>query len=759
METDPHLDSVDNGTDLPKSVDREKELQKIFSCVQDADKRGSFLSLVGPGGHGKSNILSEVEDEYKSEEDVYVLSFQFHSGLTDIKNFSKEFEKKWKREVPRTVTRRMMSRAVKILQSHRLKKAIDYLSAGGSVLSPELSLLSLSKEALPDEEENDLAPAYSELLTKFLNQFYELNPETRLVLLFDEYHKIPTHKRGEFDRLFHSLATELPKGVVAIVASRTRDLCEGYDSPITEIQLGEFSQREIQMYLEKAGFSPDEDQISAVHEVTSGNPYYLKRFSQTALKHGIEDALDRLPENDIRQYLEDAFLNQLEESQEQFLRDICVLKEFREDIVMHLTGESRAKVRRRLQSLHRNSVIEEIGTHNSAPVYQPHDFLQEHLNDATSEGKLNQQHRMCASFYLRHLDQDLLNESVQDFVWALIFEESPESDPIESFAETTAECFASGSMFDTHIKEISSDLTTEDEVKELLRNPDLDEERVLRNLRFFYSDDDEVDLNSIREEMLDNEENWDFDVIDLETSTPEKQLLIEVARCVRIFGEEDINPSEVLEILKESKERTHKISMSDELNIVGGWVYLLVLATMGYCYSQLGHAELENEKWSECSEFLNNHYGLDSGDKILIKNMMKVLNQRFRSPTNPSKGMIESDPETLLEQSMSKRGAFGGMQEGINNIINGLVHEFYEIRDSNQALDHDRHLVEQAIQEIATYFEQEGNPSLSAFVLDSGKLLSAFLSTTSPDEDRILSNFKETEAHRQIELVISSIEE
>ncbi|WP_327053512.1 ATP-binding protein [Halomicrococcus gelatinilyticus] len=743
--------------ELPNSVDREDQLQKIFDCVLSAEEKGHFLSLVGPGGHGKSSILEEIRTEFENDDDVYILNFQFHSGLTNIEHFSSEFEEKWREEVPQSVTRRMTERAVKILQSQKLKNAIDYISTGGGIISPNLSLLSLSKKALPEKKDKNLAPAYSDLLTEFLDQFHQLNPDTRLLLLFDEYHKIPGEKKAEFDRLFHSIASEMPKGIVGIVASRTRDLCEGYDSPIAEIRLGEFSEREVEMYLQEAGFSPTEEQIKTVHETTSGNPYYLKRFTQTAYEHGLADAIDRLPEREIRRYLDDAFLNQLEESQEQFLRDISVLDEFREDIITHLTGETRAHIRRQLRSLHRKSVLEGIGTHESVSVYQPHDLLHQHLKNSLSQEKLNQQHRTVASFYLNKLDQDVLNDSVQNFIWALMFEESPESGPIESFAEATAECFAAGSMLHFHLEEISSDDTIEEEIYQLLQDPDIDENRVLNNLRVFYADNDEVDLESIDIGGGDSDKS-EIDVIDLEASTPEKQLIVEFVRCVRIIEGDGDDIEKYIQTLKESKERVRKINNNEELNIVSGLVYLFILFTLEACYVTTEQKDMV-KKTTKCREkFIKDHFGLDDGDRIFTKNMTKALTQRFKMPRGESGELLSDDPESTIEKAVLERGAFGGIQSGMNEVILDLIQSFYETRTSNKALSHDRKLIEDAIREIAIYFNQNDHPSLAAFIRDAGKLITASLSSDTPNKDEIMTNFKNTEAHQQIQRVITAID-
>ena len=736
-------------------VGRNDELLRACEMIENAEKEGGVLSVVGPGGHGKSRFLSEIESEYTDSEEVYVLEFTFNKNIVGLRRFAQEFHDKFADEVPTKRIQRALNGLRNVLSSSKLEGLFDLAAAGGSVTIPALSLLSPAKHALPDEgetSEEDFA-AYSNVVVDFLDQFAKKNPDTTLVLLFDEYHHIPSEKKPRFDRLFHGLGSSIPSGVVSVVASRSRDLCEEYDSPIEEVELGELSKSDIGEYLTKQGFDPQPGQISEVVELTQGNPYWAFRFVQLAEKRGLQQAIDRVPEDEKQGYLEDAFLDQLESDEESFLRDVSGLPELRPDIISEILPLKKSEARKMLKDLHRKTVLQRTGVHQGYPVYQMHEFLLSHLQTTTNPERIDERHYDAAMYYLEKLDSDPLTESMYDLLWSMIADSEPSEGPLHEFAEEIGEIMAAGSMFHYHLEETTKNEEMEVEIASLIQDPQVDAQQVMASLHVFYSNNPGVDLGKVRENVSIDTKNetepFSDKVVDRTEvdDDPYAQLALELIDGFRIANQEEVDETEISE-LKDIQERTKELSDEEGLEIIAGGVHVALTVALGHHLKQFGQEEKAEKQFDDAKRFVREKYGLGKGDLDFMKEMLRGLSKKLEV-TGPT-GIELSDKDDVVESRAMELGAYGGVEEGVADMVVELFQEFNKVREEQQELAHDGRLYRKAGREIAIYFEERGNPSVAAIFRDIGDMIYFGMTDETIDREEFSLAFEASPAFEQL---------
>ncbi|GAB7011736.1 ATP-binding protein [Halolamina salina] len=740
---------------LPSFIDRQEELRTVFDGIESSS--GSFYSIVGPSGHGKTRFLEEIRQQYADEDDVFVLDFQFNSGLTSIKQFGAEFQERWKEEVPSGKTKRAKQALHRVIRSKYTDPAIDLLSAGGGAVVPGLSTLSVGKHLLPEEDSDSNVPLYGEILTDFLGEFSNLNPDCTLLVLLDHYDRVEA-RQEEFDRLFKSLSRDLPENVVFCVGSQRR-LATEHDIPITTVELGEFDTEETEAYLSEAGLDPSEEEISEVVEVTKGNPYYLNRFASIAVESSVESALNDLPESQIHSYLESEFLNELAEDQERLLRNICALSEFRRDIVSKLIGEDTTKTRRELQSLYRESVLEKIG-HHSYPVYKPHDLLHDYLRNSISEERLAEQHRECATIYANDVTESPLIDVLEDFLWDFVLGSNPNSEAVEEFARTTGDRFATGVMVDLHLDQVPTKESKEQQLVNLLQDPAVNEDEAETSLSLYYSGQEDVDWSDVTERANgDDQSSKPVEEI-LETETdkpPEKTLVTEVARAVTLAGSlEDHNKDDKIEkTFEEITETIRRLTTNQDIHLVAGLGYLISKLAEAMFYDSIGETNKEDTARNEAKQFIQDFYGLSQDDYIFCKNLLKTLDYHLQNPDLD----ISVDPESDLEQAIETRGVYGGAQSGFRSMIVELASDLNQARQDNDPLIQDRQTLKDASREAAIYFANEDHDVIAAVIRDLGNLVEYALSSDGvASKDDIDYAFEDTEFADQLDHVFSTVE-
>ncbi len=741
---------------LPSFIDRQEELRKVFDGIESSSGSGSFYSIVGPSGHGKTRFLEELRKQYSDEDDVFVLDFQFNSGLTSIKQFGAEFQERWKEEVPSGKTKKAKQALHRVIRSKYTDPAIDLLSAGGGAVVPGLSTLSVGKHLLPEEDPDSNVPLYGEILTDFLGEFSNLNPNCTLLILLDHYDRVEAREE-EFDRLFKSLSRNLPKNVVFCIGSRRR-LATKHDVPITTVELGEFDTEETETYLSEAGLDPSQEQISEVVEVTKGNPYYLNRFASLAIESGLESALNDLPESQIHSYLESEFLNDLAEDQERLLRNICALSEFRRDIVSKLLGEDTTKTRRELQSLYREAVLEKVG-HHSYPVYKPHDLLHDYLRSSIPEERLAEQHRECATIYANDVTESPLLDVLEDFLWDFILGSNPNSEAVEEFARTTGDRFATGVMVDLHLDKVPTSESKEQQLVNLLQDPAVDEDEARTNLSLYYSGQEDVDWSDVTDQLTDQNKNSKPVEGVLETETdkpPEKILVTEVTRAVGLMGAaEEHDNEEIEEAFDEISETIRRLTSNRDIHLVAGIGYVVSKFAKATFYNNIGETDKQEEVRDEMIQFVQDFYDLSRDDYIFCKNLMKTLDSHLE---NPDLG-ITLDPESDLEQAMKARGVYGGAQNGFHSMIVELVSDLNEARRDSDPLIQDRKTLKDASREAAIYFANDEHEIIAAVIRDLGNLLEYALSSEGvASKDDIDYALRDTELADQLDHVFSTVE-
>lgn len=743
---------------LPSFVDRSEELRTVFNGIEGDDDEGTFYSIIGPGGHGKTLFLQEIEDQYSDDENVFVLKFGFNSGLTSVKQFGAEFQERWKEEVPSGKTEKAKRALYRVVRSKYSDITIDALASTGSFVIPQLSALSVGKHLLPDGEEGSNVPLYAEILTDFLSEFSRLNPDCTLLVLLDHYDRVET-RQEEFDRLFKSLSREIPENVVFCIASRHRRLTLQHDVPITPVELGEFNEEETKTYLTEAGLEASGEEVAKVVEATGGNPYYLNRFASIAVESDVESALQDLPESQIQGYLESEFLNNLTEDQERLLRNICALPEFRRDIVSELIGEDSTKTRRELQALYRESVLEKIGHHESYPVYKPHDLLHSYLRESTPNQRLAEQHRECATIYANDVKESPLLEVLEDFIWDSVMGGDPGSGALEEFAQTTGDRFATGIMVDLHLEGVPTSESKEDQLVNLLRDPAVNEGRATAALSLFYSGQDDVDWGEVSDRINDEEEEKPpaENVLRTDTDQPPEQLLVsEVSRAIILISErENYEGTKMEREFKQISETLRKLTENEEIYLVAGACYVLLqLCRVGY-HSERDEVDEKEAAKEDAKRFLKTFYGFTEDDYIFCKHFAEGLGNHLENPDLD----ISMDAEKNLESAVDTKGVYGGAKSGLRETILQLISELYEARENSEPLIQDRKTLKNASREAAIHFADNGHHATAAVIRDIGTMLEFVLGGKSvSSRDEIDLAFRDTKLAQQLDYLISAVE-
>jgi len=151
------------------------------------------MLVAGAAGYGKSMLLKEFERRCKDDEkitkngEVVVIRDEF-SRSDDPLSFFSRVKEAWLQDVnPKSMK---IIGGVKKYRTY-LEGAIDAIATGASLVFPAGALISSLKMGLPSITE--LPQNMGFLLQAFvldLAEFNKDNPDKRLVLLFDEYHKI-----------------------------------------------------------------------------------------------------------------------------------------------------------------------------------------------------------------------------------------------------------------------------------------------------------------------------------------------------------------------------------------------------------------------------------------------------------------------------------------------------------------------------------------------------------------------------------------
>ena len=312
-------------------VGREKEIEDFRLGVNSLEDGGRAMLVVGAAGYGKSTLLKEYERRCKEDKEitkngeVIVISDVF-SRSDDPLSFLSRIQEAWLREVnPKSM------KVIGGVEKYRtyLEGAVDAIATGASFLSPAGALISSMKMGLPSMPK--LPQNMGFLLQAFvadMAEFNKNNPDKKLVLLLDEYHKVSNE--NIFNAMFDDIIDYLPKikNVQIIIASRKQMV----EADIEPLKL--FKESETASFFKENLKITDEKLIAKAQELLNGHPYSLGLLLRISKEKGatIEDVIEKLPENEVDDYLHKEFFDRLPENMQRFLRKVCVLQILDENV-------------------------------------------------------------------------------------------------------------------------------------------------------------------------------------------------------------------------------------------------------------------------------------------------------------------------------------------------------------------------------------------------------------------------------------------
>jgi len=382
-------------------VGREKEIEDFRSAVNSLMDGGQARLVVGAAGYGKSELLKEFERRCKEDKiiiengEVIVIRDEF-SRSDDPLSFLSRIKDAWLCEVnPKSMG------IIGWIKKHRpyLEGAIDAVAKGASLVSPAGGLISSMKIGLPSVP--DLPPNTGFLLQAFiadLAEFHKYNPNKRLVLLLDEYHKISNE--DIFNPMFNDIIDNIQNltNVMIVIASRK----QMRSSDTTPLAL--FEEHETKSFLNENLGIDDRKLIGDAQTLLRGHPYSLGMLLLISKekKTNIEDIIEKLPETKVDDYLHTQFFNHLEKEIQRFLRKVCVLQildEYACTFVIQSEEYDATVCSNMLLHLQKLMVLDELGKVNRIKLFRLHDLFRDFLI-AMNEASIPELHNMAAEYYL-----------------------------------------------------------------------------------------------------------------------------------------------------------------------------------------------------------------------------------------------------------------------------------------------------------------------------------------------------------------------
>ncbi|MCZ7392811.1 MAG: tetratricopeptide repeat protein [Candidatus Methanoperedens sp.] len=385
-------------------VGREKEIEDFRSAVNSLEDGGRAMLVVGAVGYGKSTLLREFERRCNEDEKIFekgeviVIRDEF-SRSDDPLSFLSRVQEAWLKEVnPKSMK---IIGGVKKYRTY-LEGAIDAIATGASLLSPAGALISSMKMGLPSMPK--LPQNMGFLLQAFvadLAEFKKNNPDKRLVLLFDEYHKISNE--DIFNAMFDDIIENLPKtkNILLVIASREK-MVEASAEPLKL-----FEEYETASFFKENLAIDDKKLVTKAQKLLKGHPYSLGLLLRISKETNIEDVIEGLPETKVDDYLHKEFFDRLPENVQRFLRKVCVLQILDENICKFVISSDdfdETACHNILNQLQKLMVLDELGKVKTLRFYRLHDLFRDFLV-LMNETSLPGLHLKAAEYYKNKIEK------------------------------------------------------------------------------------------------------------------------------------------------------------------------------------------------------------------------------------------------------------------------------------------------------------------------------------------------------------------
>lgn len=720
-------------------VGREAERETLHELITDSPNVG-LCPVVAQSGYGKSALLENVQQEYDSAE-VAQFFYRIKEPRSGEQFFQRVLES-WQETFPKsrleqvrdTIVPNLLSQIGSVLK----RGGPDPVTKGaGAVVGTAGDTLSENSPEIQDIAVN---------LVNLAEAALERSEADYMVLVFDQFDQngLTKYVRDDLGRVFRTVGQLLPDSILCCVGTKFRFYQQTADY-VSEIELSEFSQADVQEYIAETGFNTELAQT--VYTETSGHPYYVTRVLQIARnQNSLEAGLDDLPNLRQERYrrLEERFLGILQPQERDVLEATAVLQELRPQIVAALVDESESDVQSVLDSLYETAVLKRRGFYDGTPVYQRHELQRQHLQESISESERADQHRAATAFYLERMIETLPMKTPEFFT--------------SEGASDSRRFIAAGTLFEYHLHHLPATQSLDNHLDQIITKVSSAEEKVARQVITEYY---RVANDTITEsDVLDIEAEYDTqEVVDAartqRSSSPDlpsaKQLFNQLqedesltlaqAKFTSIIYDTLVTGlflnetrQENIELVQERRNYLNNVDPSPDMEPM----VKLARATCIWWLDTVAETDTATSFWSHLSD----EYDLTQTDWEQIRDvgteMFKLFDVDFEEISKQfhGNGKDAEDKQRqgeALQSQISEHGVYGGLTEAAGGPVVMMAKLARSLKTGEDIEPHiDRWT------DLERHFSETGHPALAALCQDVTECILRPLSDSSAPAIAIL---------------------
>ena len=351
--------SSQTGADYLSRPDVEEAL---FEWLDDGEP---LVHIAGEPGVGKTWTLAAIENRYADEHEVIRRTIGEHHSLSELY--------------------RAVYRAIFEQLPEDLKEEQRELTGGSLSIAAVGGGVSFGRRA-PEAEE--LQQDYRDVLTGVA----ELLPDdNRLIICIDDVHKLADDESPVQDAI--SEAADLLSSNVTLVTAGQLTL----DNLNTSVTVSTFSEDQTVTVLQRVFPDLSEEKAQEIHHELGGHPLYVGLLTES---DQLKDSF-AVPTGDIRDAIEDRYLDALSAEEEEFLLKTSPLHELNEQVCTRvLPGYSQVKVSRLLRSLNNRVTVQDLGRNpDGVKTYKIHDTFRHHLYERLPQSETEAVHNRAFAYY------------------------------------------------------------------------------------------------------------------------------------------------------------------------------------------------------------------------------------------------------------------------------------------------------------------------------------------------------------------------
>ncbi|MUV56080.1 ATP-binding protein [Halogeometricum sp. CBA1124] len=351
------------------------------------DKEDTLFHIAGEPGVGKTFLLDWVEDEFDEQYAIERIELDSHHSIQTLAQ-----------KVYRTVLNDIPKSAKKG------DREVTGVSGSAHAVGGGFSWTRNPPDWTEDQFE------YIEALDQMAD--YVPDDHKRLICL-DDVHNVNDDEEKIKDALVE-IAEVLGPEVTLVSAGRLQ-----FTGQVPVIRLSTFSEAQSVKLLTNEVPEMEPATARELHDRLSGHPYYL------GLLVDIEDPASAIevPKENIRDYIEEEYLNALTGDEERFLQATSPLTELDEHVCSSVLADEdrfdQVGVRRLLRGLNKRVIVQDRGTGPDGTIrYAIHDKFREFL--LRQEPAPSEIHAAAFNFYADQLQSQIASDGT-DFVRGTYF--------------------------------------------------------------------------------------------------------------------------------------------------------------------------------------------------------------------------------------------------------------------------------------------------------------------------------------------------